>query len=191
MNKVLFFDVETSGYDKINFEDRSGCYKFQIVSVGICIVNPLTWKEIDSFYIEIKWNGYSEWDPGAEKVHKLSQEYLDEHGVDQDEAFVLLCEFIVKHFDANKQITLGGHNVSTFDRHFLIQLFNQYDAQIKLSGRAIDTYTLGKVLFGTDNSDELFEMVGVQRAGHNALEDTRLALKVVRLASTLFKQSVA
>lgn len=190
MSNILFIDVETSGYSKTNFEDRSNKYQFQIVSIGAIVADAKTWKERDRFYVEIQWNGESDWDPSAEKVHGLSKDYLREHGESEEQGFLQICEFILRHFDPAKHITLGGHNVSTFDRHFLIQLFDKYQATIQFSGRAVDTYTLGQVLFGCENSQELFEMLGIARTEHNALEDTQLALKAVRLSSSLFKQHV-
>lgn len=191
MKNVLFFDVETSGYSKTNYSDRSNQYQFQIVSIGMIIVSPKTWKALDREYIEIQWNGTSAWDPGAERVHGLSKEYLLENGLPEEDAFDRICEFLVKHFDVAKPITLGGHNVSTFDRHFLLSLFDKYDSTIQVSGRAIDTYTLGKVLYGCDDSTQLFEMLGISRGDHNALEDTELALKAVRLSHNLFTSNVS
>jgi len=160
-----------------------------MVSLGMIVVGA-DWRPREKFYTEIQWNGTSDWDPGAQRVHGLSKEHLEAEGVPEETAFLQICEFIATHFDISKPITLGGHNVSTFDRHFLLQLFNKYDAAIQLGGRAVDTYTLGKVLFGCENSNELFEMLGISRGDHNALEDAELALKAVRMSHQLFTKYV-
>jgi DNA polymerase III epsilon subunit-like protein len=187
---ILFLDVETSGYDFDNILDRSGGYRYQIVSIGLIVVSPTTWKVREELYVEIKYNGESFWDKKAEAVHGLTKDYLEENGLDEEEAFLVIAEFLTRHFDVNKPIILGGHNVSTFDRHFLVALFAKYDVKLSLSGRAIDTYSLGRVLFGTNDSTELFEMVGGERVTHNALEDAQLALKVVRMCNKLFNDAV-
>lgn len=186
-NSILFIDVETSGYDKYNLLDRSGDYKFQIVSIGLIVASTKSpnWKIRDTLYLEIQWNGTSSWDPVAEKVHGLSKADLDANGIPEEEAFDQICHFIMTHFDTNSTILLGGHNVGTFDRHFLLRLFDKYDCTINLSGRTIDTYSIGKVLYGCDNSTELFELMGNTRNAHNALEDAKLAYNIVRLSSQL------
>jgi DNA polymerase III epsilon subunit-like protein len=190
LSRILFVDFETSGYHKDNYEDRSNKYEYQIVSIGAIVVSSGSWKAIDKFYTEVQWNGESKWDPQAEHIHGLSKQHLAEHGVPEEEALVAFAEFVAKNIDTTKQLTLGGHNVSTFDRHFLVSWFDKYQIPLQLSGRAIDTYTLGKVLFNAENSNELFELVGTTRKSHNALEDVELALKVVRMVSKLFKESV-
>ncbi len=190
MKKILFLDVETSGYSALNLLDRSNNYEYQIVSIGLVVTKPGSWKEIDRHYVEIKWNGSSAWDPGAEKIHKLSKDHLEEYGLIESDAVAEISNFILKHFNPDHQIMVGGHNVSTFDRHFLVSLFNKYGMQIRLSGRAIDTFSVGMTLLNCENSDQLFELIGVTRGEHNALEDTRLALKAIRLTSKLFSESV-
>lgn len=184
--KVLFIDVETSGYDQSNMMDRSGNGKYQMVSLGAVVASATTLKELDHFYIEFQYMDKCVWSPSAERIHGLTQEYLAENGVDYESGFATFCEFLVKHFDPSRAITLGGHNVSTFDRHFMIRFFEHNDAAIQLSGHAVDSYTLGKVLLNCNNSNELFEQVGIDRDTHNALEDARASLKAARLVKKLY-----
>jgi hypothetical protein len=186
-SNTLFIDVETSGYSRLNMLDRSDGYKYQIVSIGAIVASSTTWKPIDTFYVEMQWNKTSAWDFGAQNVHHLTREHLEEHGVPEEDGLAMFCEFLLKHYDTSKAITLGGHNVATFDRHFLLNLFKKYDMTLELSGRGIDTHTIGKVLYGTKDSNELFELIGVERAEHNALEDAQLALKIIRQTHKLFK----
>jgi inhibitor of KinA sporulation pathway (predicted exonuclease) len=188
--KILFVDVETSGYDQNNMMDRSGNGKFQMTSLGAIVVNATTLKELDSFYTEFKYIDGCAWSDSAERIHGLSKAHLDEHGVEYSEGFVQFTEFLVKHFDPSRAITLGGHNVSTFDRHFLIKFFEHNEAAIQLSGHCVDSYTLGKVLLDANNSNELFEQVGIDRDTHNALEDARASLKAVRLVRNLYKTAL-
>lgn len=188
--KVLFIDVETSGYDQNNMMDRSGNGTFQMTSLGAVVASVNSLKELDSFYIEFKPVEGCAWSESAERIHGLSREHLNEHGATSEDAFTLFVEFLTKHFDPSRAITLGGHNVATFDRHFLIRFFEANDAAIQLSGHSVDSYTLGKVLLDANNSNELFEQVGVDRDTHNALEDARASLKAARLVRNLYKTAV-
>lgn len=188
--KVLFIDVETSGYDQNNMMDRSGNGTFQMTSLGAIVVNANTLKELDSFYIEFRYIEGCAWSESAERIHGLSKAYLEENGSTYEDGFVQFTEFLVKHFDSSRAITLGGHNVSTFDRHFLIKFFEHNDAAIQLSGHSIDSYTLGKVLLNANNSNELFEQVGIERGTHNALEDARASLKAARLVKKLYETAL-
>lgn len=188
--KVLFIDVETSGYDQNNMMDRSGNGTFQMTSLGAIVVSANTLKELDSFYIEFKYIDGCAWSESAERIHGLSKAHLQEHGVEYSDGFVQFTEFLVKHFDPSRAITLGGHNVSTFDRHFLIKFFEHNEAAIQLSGHSIDSYTLGKVLLNANNSNELFEHVGIERGTHNALEDARASLKAARLVKNLYETAL-
>jgi len=188
--KMLFVDVETSGYDQSNMMDRTGNGKFQMTSIGAIVANVNTLKELDTFYIEFKYMEQCTWDSGAERIHGLSREHLEENGVSYEDGFVQFVEFLCKHFDPSYAITLGGHNVATFDRHFIIRFFEHNDAEIRLSGHSVDSYTLGKVLLNANNSNELFEQVGIDRDTHNALEDARASLKAARLVKRLYETAL-
>lgn len=189
-SKILFVDVETSGYALNDLMDRTGNGKFQMVSLGAIVASANSLKELDEFYIEFKPLNTCEWSAGAERIHGLSRDYLSEHGVDYETGFISFVEFLVKHFDPSRAITLGGHNVATFDRHFLIRFFEYNEANIQLSGHSVDSYTLGKVLLNANNSNELFEQVGVDRDTHNALEDARASLKTARLVKRLYETAL-
>ena len=188
--KILFVDVETSGYDLTNMLDRTGNGKFQMVSIGAIVASATTLKELDEFYIEFQYMDQCEWSAGAERIHGLTKEHLEQHGVSYEDGFAAFVEFLIKHFDPTRAITLGGHNVATFDRHFVIQLFMHNQAEIQLSGHSVDSYTLGKVLLNANNSNELFEMIGIPRDTHNALEDARASLKAARLVKKLYETAV-
>lgn len=188
--KILFVDVETSGYDQNNMMDRSGNGKFQMTSLGAAVANANSLKELDSFYIEFKYIEGCAWSESAERIHGLSKEHLEAAGVTYEDGFTQFVEFLIQHFDPSRAITLGGHNVATFDRHFIIRFFEHNDAAIQLSGHSVDSYTLGKVLLNANNSNELFEQVGVDRGTHNALEDARASLKAARLVKKLYETAL-
>lgn len=181
-NKFLAIDCETSG---MSFGDDPS-EGYQMVSIGLIVSDVKTYAEIETLYLEIKWNGTSGWNDYAQKIHGMSKEYLEENGVDEEEAAAEILELIMRHFDTTKGIVLMGHNVSNFDKPFLKSLLRKFDIELKFSHRAIDSFPLGLVAVKAFDSDELFENMGLPaRKEHNALEDIRYTLKSVRLINKL------
>ena len=182
-------DAETTGiaFGAIDptHDEKTG-EKFQAISFGFIIANVHTLQPIDELYVEIKHDPTYTWSEGAYKVHGLSQEYLEANGMSRLEAGHKIADFIEKYFgpiDQIRKLCLLGHNVATFDRYFLIDLLQECGRVPQFGNRHIDTLSLGIVTLGAFSSDELFEMLGMTRdpANHNALQDTRHALKAARM----------
>jgi DNA polymerase III epsilon subunit-like protein len=191
VDKVLAVDLETSGISFQTKLDPSDNYRYQILSIGAIVTDTKDFQPIEKFYIEIKMNGTSEWQMGAERIHGMSEQYLEENGVVEEEALADFVEFVMRHFDMSKPIVLLGHNVSSFDRQFLLSLMKKYDLDFRISSRAIDSATLALVALEARNSDEMFDALGLPPRGkHNALEDIEMTLKVVRVISKLMKQAL-
>lgn len=182
-------DAETTGlaFGKVDptINEDTG-EKYQAISFGFIIANVHTLRPIDELYVEIQYDESYEWTEGAERVHGLSREYLAEHGMTRMEAGHKIADFIEKYFgpiDQIRKLCLLGHNVATFDRYFLIDLLQECGRVPQFGNRHIDTLSLGIVTLGAFSSDELFEVLGMTRdpSKHNALEDTRHALKAARM----------
>lgn len=171
IDKLIAIDVETSGLDFGPDPTRN----HQIVSIGL-IVADNNFNEIDSTYIEIKWNETSWWSNKAEQIHGLSKEYLNEYGITEENAVIKICEFIFKHFDPNEKILMLGHNARNFDIPFLNKLLNKFDLSLNIHHRCVDSFSIGYVVFGAEDSNELFDIFAPKRTQHNALEDARLSL---------------
>lgn len=188
-DKILFMDAETTGL-AFNSDDPSydaqTKTEYQSVSWGFVVADATTLKPIDKLYVEIKWNGKSEWSDRAEEVHGLSKEYLEENGLTEEEAACEIATFVLEHFDPDKPVCCGGHNVATFDKFFLQRLMRKFDIMFKTGNRFIDTNSVGFACYGTYNSDDLFDLVGIKRNKHNALEDAMAALKVVYKTRALY-----
>lgn len=166
--------------------------KFQAVSFGFIVANVHTLQPIDELYVEIQWDESYVWSDGAQAVHGLSREYLKENGMTREEAAHKVADFIEKYFgpiDSIRKICLLGHNVATFDRYFLIDLLQSVGRVPQLGNRHIDTFSLGVVTVDAFSSDELFDMIGIERdpKNHNALDDTKAALKAARTIKKLMK----
>jgi DNA polymerase III epsilon subunit-like protein len=122
---------------------------------------------------------------GAQKVHGLSLEYLEEHGMSTTDAVVEIAGLILRHWGPSSPVVLLGHNVATFDMWFLKRLLRSEGIEVRFSNRTICTNSIGYSVFSTFNSDDVFEQVGCAvRDGskHNALDDARMSLQVVRTA---------
>ena len=126
---------------------------------------------------------------GAQNVHGLTREYLERSGETMQDAAIMLAEMIERHWgpDLGKHsggVRLLGQNVMTFDRFFLQQMMATIKQKVSIGSRCIDTSTIGYVMHDMYDSNELFEHFGLVREDHNALEDARMALQVVRLSRT-------
>jgi len=192
MSNILAIDSETTGlFYNNNNPCRKGDTYYQSISWGLIAVNEQTLEELDSLYVEIKWNGVSEWSMGAEKVHGLSKVFLAENGLEEEEAVVEICLFIQKHFPNKKAIKLLGHNVATFDLVFLRDLMARYQIHLPLHNRHIDTFSSSFTMFDCKDSNEMCDMLGIIRTGnHNALIDARMALTATQRMRELTKECI-
>ena len=188
-DKILAMDCETSG---LNFNSVDPSVGFQSISWGLIVADAATFKPLDKLYVEIKWDGKSGWTKEAEKIHGLSREYLDKNGMTREEAAGAIGNFVYKHwnpsndFSYQRNVRCLGHNVATFDIWFMRELLEPFQIMFPTGNRFIDTSSIGFATFGCFTSDEAFELIGVQRKEHNALEDAAAALKLVQTVRTLY-----
>jgi oligoribonuclease (3'-5' exoribonuclease) len=187
--KVFFaVDCETSG---INFTSNDITEGYQSIAWGVIAVDAKTFNPIDKIYLEIKWDGVSEWSNQAERVHGLTKSHLEENGVDKSVAADTLIQFIYDHIEPEDSIILLGQNVARFHLPFLRKLFEEHGYSVKFSQRQIDSFTIGFVTLDCLNSDHLFQTLGVKRKpSHNALSDAEAFLKSVRLIRKIFKDAI-
>lgn len=191
---VLACDFETSGL-------ALGCIdptfnpttdeKYQAVSCGLIVASAKTLKPIEKLYVEIQHDERYVWSEGAERVHGLSQDYLKKNGLTRFDAAAKIVAFLEKYFgpiSEIRRIVMAGHNVATFDRYFLIELLQELGIELSIGNRHLDTFSNGYVLWGTTDSDEVFDVMGVVREEHNALEDAELSLNTLRYMRQWFRQ---
>lgn len=191
---VLACDFETSGLAlgclDPTFNPATG-EKYQAVSGGLIVASAKTLKPIEKLYVEIKHDDRYVWSEGAEKVHGLSREYLAKNGLTRFDAAGRIVTFLEKYFgpiSEIRRIVMAGHNVATFDRYFLIELLQELGIELSIGNRHLDTFSNGFVLWGTTDSDEVFDMLGKVRDQHNALEDAELSLDTLRYMRQWFRQ---
>lgn len=189
---MLAVDVETTGlfYSSSNPATNEMFEYYQPVSVGLAVVETDTLKVIDQLYVEIKWDGKSIWSKEAARVHGLSLRHLEEHGVDSEEAVCQIVELILKYWGPDAPVMLLGHNVATFDLHFIRDLLTRFGVKQKFANKQVDTNSIGLAVFNTHNSDDLFTICGVpprDPSHHNALDDALACVQVMKAVRRLIK----
>lgn len=192
MDRILAMDCETSGlnWDAGHSDKYASVIKgYQTVSWGF-VVSDLSYNPIDELYVEIKWDGSSKWDSRAEEIHGLSKEYLEEHGMEEEEAIIEIVEFMMRNFDLSKPIYALGHNAATFDLPIFRELLAKYEIPgIRFGHRAFDTFALSMGTVGELDSNTLFKRVGLPvREDHNSLDDAKYALESYRRINKLWKK---
>lgn len=186
-NRFLVIDCETTG---LNFDNTSHDITdgYQSVSWGLIVSNLSTMKPLAELYVEIKWDGVSNWHWKAEKTHGLSKEYLAKNGMTEEEAAEAIAGFISEWFEPEDTIICMGHNVARFDIPFLKKLLLKYDFPFDISHRCLDSSALAAMTIGTFTSQQLFDELEIERGDvHNALEDARATLKACRIIRRMFR----
>lgn len=190
MEQILVVDCETSG---MSFSSDDPSHNpttdetYQSVSWGLIVADATTFEPIERLYVEIKWNGESEWSSKAQEVHGLSLEYLEANGMTEEDAVVAIASLILKYWGPDSAVSLAGHNVGTFDLPFLRRLLRSHGIEIKFAHRHVDSSSVGLATFGTFTSNGLFEAVGCEARGkHNALDDAENSLTALRTVKQLF-----
>lgn len=193
---VLAMDCETTG---LNFSGDDPSDGHQPISWGIIVADTVTYEPVEELYLEIKWNPTSirsrKVDPKfgkkAEEIHGLTKTYLDENGVDEEEAVLQIATLIIKYWGPSNAIATLGHNVATFDIPFLRAMFCRHDVPLKFTNRHFDSNSLGLGTVGAFTSNALFDTMGFdERSDHNALDDCRMSLESFHIIKKLWTDMV-
>ena len=190
---ILAMDSETTGLcfnvDHPTYNPDTG-ERHQAISWGLVVIDTDTLEAVDELYVEVKWNDESkkqrELDPKfgtfAEKIHGLTYEYLEEHGLTEEEAIVKIYEMVGKYWGPTSCISTLGHNVHLFDLDFFKDMFRRNGVPLKFGNRHVCTNGIGWAALETYNSDQLFELIGFNARGdHNALDDIKMTVEAARV----------
>ena len=192
--KLLAIDCETTGLffneDDPSYDAATGQHH-QAISWGLVVADSATLKPIEEMYLEVQWDGKSQWNSKAQAIHGLSKEHLAANGLSSDDAAAAIANLVIKHWGPNGNIRLLGHNVLSFDKKFLQRTMRSVGIELKFGARHIDTNSIGFATFETYNSDDLFAEVGFEkRSDHNALDDARMALEAARVVRVIFQDAI-
>ena len=203
-NNFFAMDCETTGlcfknydFDENVVHNPNSGEHHQALSWGIMVVDTETFEVHDKLYVEIKWNETSKAqrakDPKfgrrAEQVHKLTYEYLEEHGVEEEQAVIQIANLITKYLGTDNAIKVLAHN-PLFDIAFLRDLFKRFGVKLKFGSRVFDTNSLGLGTTKAWNSDDLFETMGnTHRESHNALDDIEQTVQMFKNIQMLWRRA--
>lgn len=184
----ICIDWETSGS---SWDDDSTTH-YQGVSFGAVVFELATFDPVDQLYQEIKFDPTRyKWSDGAQKVHGLSREYLEQNGVSQEEAAIALMEMFVKYFAPDERVFIIGHHTD-FDIKFTQQLLSQFGIMFQVGATIMDTSGTGLIMFGIHKSEDLFQFLGLPaRTTHNALEDVLLTLQAAKTMRAIVDSALA
>ena len=175
---LLVLDTETTGSTFGTYEETFS--KYQAIQFGAIVATSDTFEEVDSIEFMVKFDASTyEWTDGAEKIHGISQLKLEKEGLADEDAALVLGEFIFKYFGTGKVMFLG-HN-PWFDIEAMRQLLQKHKVMPDLHHVVLDTSGLGFVTCGKYRSNDLFEFfLGGRAEQHGALDDARMTLTVAR-----------
>jgi DNA polymerase III epsilon subunit-like protein len=185
-NLGLCLDWETSGSD---FDSSDNTQKYQGLSYGAIIFDTRTFEPVDKLYVEMKFDESKyKWSMGAQNIHGLSREYLEQFGISREEGCILLAEFILKYLGPNANVMFAGHNAN-YDIGFTKQLFRDFGLEFNTYHVVLDTAPMCFTAFGTHKSNDLFEIFGFDtRNAHNALQDAEMTLECLKNFRALFNE---
>jgi len=199
----LWLDWETSGADFGKpYPDQFAPGMYQGIQLGMVVADNENFEEVDAIRVNIKFDPSYKWQDEAQKIHGLSREYLEENGVDAEEAVATIIEFITKYFgddviyygegtpDRTRTICFGGHNLG-FDIAALQALLKRFNFAVAEHHVRLDTSAIGFLAVGIYKSGKLFEHFGAEKRGdHDALDDTRQSLAVATGVKALIKAAL-
>lgn len=190
----LMIDWETTGADF----GQDSSVNYQGIAFGAIVFDLTTMEPVEELYRELKFDASKyKWTEGAQKIHGLTQDHLEEHGVSRDEGLADLIEMMIKYWPAGffategneptSKILIAGHNKG-FDMDFTNQLFVDHGLSIEFHHVSLDTTMVSFAVSGLYRSDDVFEKwAGVDKRGlHNALDDARATLAVLRTIRMIF-----
>lgn len=184
---ILVLDTETTGSTFGTYEETFS--RYQAIQFGAIVADSQTFEEVDSLEFLVKFDPRYEWTEGAEKIHGITRERLAREGLSDEDAALVLGEFILKYFGTGKVMFLG-HN-PWFDIEAMRQLLEKYKVMPDLHHVVLDTSALGWVTCGRYRSNDLFEyFLGGRAEKHGALDDARMTLTVARTVRQLMDSAL-
>lgn len=192
---VLAMDCETTGLNKEHDDPSLG---HQAVSWGIIVADAHTLLPIEKLYVEIKWNDESKrarkrdanFSVSAAAIHGLTYDYLEEHGISEQDAVEQIGYLILKYWGPDGHINALAHNVN-FDLSFFRAMFRRHGIELTFGSRQIDSNSAGFVMLESFTSDQFFSTMGMdERAHHNAMEDIEHTLESCRRLRLIWNDSV-
>lgn len=187
----FIFDTETGGYSN---------KKNPVCEIAAILINGETLEEIIRYETVIKpYDEKLDYSAGAEKIHGLTKEVLEENGEEIEivvEELKAILEFANENKKKSGKVVLVGHNIN-FDVRFLSSMFlhckedlNKYvdtftNDKGEIVPTTIDTIKLSHMAWGNENmtfklNDCCEKAEIVLTNAHSAMADTEATMELFK-----------
>lgn len=169
MNKILFLDIETTGFS------REWDY---IIEIAAILIDADTGKDIDSFHEYIK--------PGRNITPKITEltRITNAQVANCRSEQAVLMDF-TEWMTLSKPNIIIGHNCNAFDLNFIQARCNKAGIQWNKPTNTIDTLSLARKMnkegvIKTENNKQttLAEYYNIKYDAHSAIEDVKALIKI-------------
>lgn len=182
---ALGIDWETTGAQW--GDNAASAERFQGISFCAIVIRTEDFSIVKKASAFIKFDPSYEWTEGAAGVHGLTKEFLEQNGVTQEEAVMMLGELIIEHFGTTEVMFLG-HNVD-FDIAFTRHLFKKFGIELKVNHVKMDTSGAFFIGMRLHKSDLIFDKLQINtredNKGHSAEDDIMMTLEACKILRAL------
>lgn len=198
---VIVSDTETSGLPSKGGKGKPEVKAFWdilLVEVAAVVVDLFEMKIVKEYDAIIK--PYKEdyiWSPAAEQTHGLSQNYLNDNGLDIEDVYYDYKNILTTYKNNKVKAVLCGHNFQGFDIPFIEGLFEFHKDDLWEYVRWVEDTQKMAYYRATEQTDYKLETCcrkeGVELVdAHRALNDTRAnALLFMKYISVLRGEGAA
>jgi DNA polymerase III epsilon subunit family exonuclease len=169
MSKILFLDIETTGFSR-DWDE--------IIEVAAILVDEATGKDIDSFHEYIKPHRNI-----TPKITELTRITNAQVANCRSESAVLMD--FSEWMTLSKPDIVVGHNCKAFDLNFIQARCNKLGISWNVPTSIVDTLALARQmnkagLISTENNKQptLAAYYGIQYDAHSAIEDVKALIKI-------------
>lgn len=169
MSKILFLDIETTGFSR-DWDE--------IIEVAAILVDEATGKDIDSFHEYIKPHRNI-----TPKITELTRITNAKVANCRSESSVLMD--FSEWMTLSKPDIVVGHNCKAFDLNFIQARCNKLSISWNTPTNIVDTLALARQmnkagLISTENNKQptLAAYYGIQYEAHSAIEDVKALIKI-------------
>lgn len=163
---------------------------YNLISLGVVVVrrDPATGKH--TLGAEKYWElqlAFPGWEDEAERIHKLTREHLDKHGLPPRQVLTELSAFTKQHCAENEKPLFVGHN-APFDWMMVNYYYHHFAVKNPYGYNALDTKAMAtgkhRLSWPDSNKEKLLELYPRLRAPaenmvHNALADAKFQAEIL------------
>lgn len=175
-NYVIFFDFETGG---LCSKEKKAFYDVPIVELALVVIDMYTLNIVEqvSLIAQPDYKEGLEYSAKAIETHKITLEMQRENGVDIKEIYKKTVEMFKKYKNPKQMVTLGGHNIMSYDMPFMRNMFEYFGDDVDNYVRYYyDTLSMAHIAALEQDNYQLATCCAVNGidliGAHRALADT-------------------